>query len=229
MSTDLAISAIAALALVAHLSNRRGAQGSASAGPHEAELERLLEFLSEYDGIDGFDSAMFQDLLEKKGFEVVGAGGSRIVVGLTPLLVAKIDYDEDSSANQAEANLWHGFKQILDGHVGVGSHPWSGTATSPDAHPGPRTTESQSRSSPRTKTRRSPMKTGSPGRSGPSWTSSTSRETLMLETETSRGRRGPTPPGPYLSSETKTGKPPSPRSPSAWKLNGSGGKRGSTE
>lgn len=117
MSTNLAISSIAALALVAHLSSRRGVQGSASAGPDEAELERLLEFLSEYDGIDGFDSAMFQYLLEKKGFEVVGAGGSRIVVGLGPLLVAKIDYDEDSSANQAEANLWHGFKQILDGHV----------------------------------------------------------------------------------------------------------------
>jgi hypothetical protein len=117
MSTDLAISAIAALALAAHLSSRRGAQGSASTGPHEAELERLLDFVSRYDGVGGFDSVEFFGLLQREGFEVVGAGGSRIVVGLGPHLVAKIDYDTDGSANRAEADLWHGFREVLDGHV----------------------------------------------------------------------------------------------------------------
>ena len=45
MSSRLAIGAAAALAFAAHLSNRRGAQGSASADLHEAELERLLDLV----------------------------------------------------------------------------------------------------------------------------------------------------------------------------------------
>jgi hypothetical protein len=117
MSSRLAIGAAAALAFAAHLSNRRGAQGSASADLHEAELERLLDLVSGYDGIGGVEGVAFLGLLQRKGFEVVGAGGSRIVVGLGPHLVAKIDYDADGFANRAEADLWHGFKQILDGHV----------------------------------------------------------------------------------------------------------------
>jgi hypothetical protein len=39
------------------------------------------------------------------------------VIGLGPHLVAKIDYDADSSANRAEADAWYGLKQVLDGHA----------------------------------------------------------------------------------------------------------------
>jgi len=117
----LAIAAAAGLAaLGAHLRGRRDPQGSASASPHEAELERLLEFVSDYEGVDLYSpggNSVFFDRLTREGFEVVGAGGSRIVVGLGLHLVAKIDYDADGSANQAEADLWRSFKQSLDGHV----------------------------------------------------------------------------------------------------------------
>ena len=117
MSTNLAIGAAAALALAAHLSSQRGAQGSASASSHEAELERLLDLVSGYDGVGGVEGVEFFGLLQRKGFEVIGSGGSRIVVGLGPNLVAKIDYDTDGSANRAEADLWYGFRRVLDGHV----------------------------------------------------------------------------------------------------------------
>ena len=118
MSSRLAIGAAAALALAAHLS-RRPAKGSASADHQEAELARLLALVEKYDGVDlfGRDGLIFQQELEQEGFEVVGSGGSRVVIGLGPHLVAKIDYDPDSSANQAEADTWHGLRQILEGHV----------------------------------------------------------------------------------------------------------------
>lgn len=117
MSYRLAIGAAAALALAAHLSRRL--TGSASTDHQEAELARLLALVEKYDGVDlfGRDGPIFQQELEQEGFEVVGSGGSRIVVGLGPHLVAKIDYDADSSANRAEADAWYGLKQVLDGHA----------------------------------------------------------------------------------------------------------------
>ncbi len=113
MSSRLAIGAVAALALAAHLSRRL--TGSASADHQEAELARLLALVEKYDGVDFFgrDALMVQRELERGGFEVVGAGSSRIVVGLGPHLVAKIDYDADSSANRAEAGMWRDHKEAM--------------------------------------------------------------------------------------------------------------------
>lgn len=113
MSSRLAIGAAAALALAAHLSRRL--TGSASTDHQEAELARLLALVEKYDGVDFFgrDALMVQRELERGGFEFVGAGSSRIVVGLGPHLVAKIDYDADSSANRAEAEMWRDHKEAM--------------------------------------------------------------------------------------------------------------------
>ncbi len=113
----LAIGAAVALALAAAFPSR----GSASVlkDVDQARLQRLIEIVEEYDGqsLDGVEGTLFAGRLEREGFEIIGAGGTRLVVGLGPNVVAKIDYDPHGTTNEAELSTWLDYRDILDGHV----------------------------------------------------------------------------------------------------------------
>jgi hypothetical protein len=72
------------------------------------ELERIVDSLPE--DTDLFDRVGrdFIHLLEAEGFEVIGTGGSRIVVGLEGV-VAKIDASASAGTNSDELSVWEEF------------------------------------------------------------------------------------------------------------------------
>jgi hypothetical protein len=81
--------------------------------PAISELLRTVEQVGDADlyGRGGFSLA---DALGEQGFETLGFGGSRIVVGLDADKVAKIDHSLSGSANYAEADLYRWNRDITD-------------------------------------------------------------------------------------------------------------------
>ena len=117
---NLAI-AIAAMSAIAGAA--RGPAGAANLGGIPAQVQAMIGRLSivvdKYQGIDlgtlkGF--GIYEDI-ERAGLELVGSGGSRLVVGLGPQFVAKVDYEPGRSANRAEERNWLGWREQLSGHV----------------------------------------------------------------------------------------------------------------
>jgi len=72
------------------------------------DLERIVNALPEETDLFGRTGQEFIRLLEKEGFEIVGTGGSRIVVGLGGT-VAKIDVSASSGTNYEELSVWEEF------------------------------------------------------------------------------------------------------------------------
>jgi hypothetical protein len=91
----------------------RGRVGSSPTAPtiryrRNSAVEGLTRIVQSFEGesLHGRAGREFSRLLQDEGYEVVGAGGARIVIGLGPALVAKIDMDADSVANNSEADFY---------------------------------------------------------------------------------------------------------------------------
>lgn len=72
------------------------------------KLDDLLRAVSAYEGeaLYGRAEREFSNLMLSEGFEFVGSGGARLVFGLGPSLVAKVDMDPDSVANNSERDFY---------------------------------------------------------------------------------------------------------------------------
>lgn len=79
-------------------------------------LNDLLRLVSAFDGehLYGRAEREFSNLLRDEGFEVVGSGGARLVVGLGDDRVAKIDMDADAVANNSERDFYRWNKDNTD-------------------------------------------------------------------------------------------------------------------
>jgi hypothetical protein len=68
-------------------------------------LVRAVEDIQD-ETLDGYGGRIFMDMLRDAGFEVLGSGGSRIIVGLGPTMVAKVDVNPEGGSNRDEADFY---------------------------------------------------------------------------------------------------------------------------
>ncbi len=88
-----------------------------------ARLERLVQgwfanMQHESGALSSYEMAAFRGLLGSEGYDFLGEGGSRVVVALSPDLVAKIDTMIDwAGVNRTEADRWREAERVGYGEV----------------------------------------------------------------------------------------------------------------
>ena len=100
----LTLLSVGALVVTGALTRR----GSRSSDPDDARLQFFLRIVSDYDGRElyGETGQEMERRLKVEGFDLIGSGGARLVFGLGPSLVAKVDMDPDSVANNSERDFY---------------------------------------------------------------------------------------------------------------------------
>jgi hypothetical protein len=82
-------------------------------GPGIDDLERIVLALGDEE-LFGRAGLEFGWMLQREGFDLIGSGGTRIVVGLGDGNVAKIDASPGGPANAAEIEVWNEFGDQTD-------------------------------------------------------------------------------------------------------------------